>query len=478
MTAFSAWQTSNPSMATAEALQRRARRRARRKLLLEAIGVLSVTAIGALVVYLVYRHPVRSPWKVAGENIQNVSRQDGIQTEVAVAVDPSDPRTVFAASNESLEPEIRVYASRDGGGTWARAAGPTNDPNTCAWGDPAVAIARNGREYVAFTQKSICAMGPDLTPYLVVASRRGVTGKWVVSRVTRPAVAFGFDDKPAISVGGNGRVYVAWSRLLGRAYQTTVVSSSSDGGRTWSKPQVVSRRLTQPQLVTVAAGPSGTVYLAGVDARGLWVARSADRGRHFTTRTGVAPLPGSQAATCIVFGKYVLPQQAVRCLGPNPTLVLGRNRVYVTYGVNGRDGTQDVAVAVFDRSLHSVGRSVITPSKKKADEFWPAAAFDGHTGKLWVCFYDTTGDSDRRHAWFTCTSSRDERRWTTPVRATSDSANPGVLWEDARIYGYGDSGGYGGYPGVAAAGGKVYALWIDTRDVGGLEEEVFGATLR
>jgi hypothetical protein len=465
-------------MATAEALQRRARRRARRKLLLEAIVVLTVTAVGALIVYLVYRHPVASPWKVAGTNVQDISREVGIQTEVSVAVDPSDPQTVFAASNESLEPEIRAYTSRDGGRSWSSAAGPALDPNTCAWGDPAVAIAPDGRQYVAFTEKSICAPGPSLTPYLVVGSRRGATGNWIVRRVTRPAVSFGFDDKPAISVGSDGRAYVAWSRLLGRAYQTTVVSSSADGGRTWSKPQVVSRRLSHPQLVSVAAGGRGTVYLAGVDAHGVWVGRSTDGGRHFMVRLGAAPLPGNRAATCLVFGRYVLPQQAVRCLGPNPTVTLGRGRVYVSYGLTGRDLTQDVAVAVFDRSLRPLGRTLIAPSKKKGDQFWPASAFDARTRKLWVCFYDTTGDSDRKHAWFVCTSSRDARRWSTPVRATKESANSVVLWEDARIYGFGDAGGYGGYAGVAAGGGRVYPLWIDTRDVGGNQEEVFGATLR
>ncbi len=464
-------------MSTAEALERRYRRRARRKLLLEAIAVLGATALGAAIIYFVYRHQIGSPWKVAGTNIQNVSRESGIQTEVAVAADPSNPRIAFGAANESLEPEIRVFSTTNGGRTWSSAAGPAYDPNTCAWGDPAVAVGHDGRQYVAFTEKSICAPGPDLTPYLVVGSRAGPTGKWTVRRVTRPAVNFGFDDKPAITVGSDGRAYVAWSRLLGRAYQTTVVSSSADEGHTWSQPRVVSRKLSQPQLVTAAAGGRGTVYLAGVDAHGLWVARSTDGGKQFTTHTAAEPLPGNQAATCLVFGKFVLPQQAVRCLGPNPTITLAPNRVYVTYGVNGSDLTQNVAVAVFDRALSPLWRGPIGPAKKKADQFWPASAVDARTGKLWACFYDTTGDSDRRHAWFACTSSRDGRHWAKPVRATSPSANQGVLWEDARIFGYGDSGGYGGYVGVAAAGGHVYPLWIDTRDVGGNQEEVFGATL-
>jgi hypothetical protein len=465
-------------MATADALERRSRRRSRRKLLLEAVIVLGATVIGALIVYLVYRHPIGSPWKVAGTNVQDVSNQPGVQTEVALAVDPSNPRVLFGASNESLEPEIRVYASKNGGRTWKERAGPQHNPNSCAWGDPSVAVARGGRQYVAFIEKSICVPGTDLTPYLVVGSREHDGAAWTIRRVTKPATKFGFDDKPAISVGDDGRAYVAWSRLYGRKFQTTVISSSADGGRTWSQPAIVHRKLIQPQLVTIAAGARGVVYLAGVDAKGIWVARSTNSGRSFTVRQGVATLPGSQAASCVIFGKFVLPQQAVRCLGPNPTISLGKNRVFVTYGLNGADGSQDVAVAVLDRALRPVWRGPIGPLKKKSDQFWPSSAFDAATGKLWACYYDTSGDSQRQHAWFVCTSSRDGRKWSEPVRAASPSQNPGVLWQDASIGGFGDNTAYGGYTAVVAAHGLVHPMWIDTRDVGGNREEAFASVVR
>lgn len=439
--------------------------------------ILVLTAGAGATIYFSTVHKTQSPWVEAGTHLQDISRTGGVQTEVAVAVDPSNVRTLFAASNESVEPEIRAFTSTDGGRTWSVKAGPAHNPNTCAWGDPSVAIAPDGREYVAFTEKSICAPGPDLTPYLVVGSRQGPRGAWRVRRVTRPATQFGFDDKPAITVAPNGRAYVAWSRLLRSHYQTTVVSSSGDGGKTWSQPRPVDRRLDQPQLVTIAAG-GPDVYVAGVDARyGVWIARSADGGIHFAVKRA-APLPGNQAATCLVFGKFILPQQAVRCLGPNPSLAVSKSRVYVTYATTGANATQDVDVAVFTRRLAPVSRSQVGPAeKKKSDQFWPVSAVDPVTQQLWACYYDTNGDPKRGKAWFTCTVSRDGRRWATPVRPAQASANVQVLWEDARIYGYGDSGGYGGYTGLAAAHGVAYPLWIDTRDVDANGEEVFGARL-
>jgi hypothetical protein len=465
-------------MATAEALEKRSRRRARRRFGLEALGVLGLTAIAIVAIYVFTTEKVASPWRVAATHIQDVSRAPGLQTEVSVAVDPSNSQNVFAASNETLETELRVYTSTDAGVTWTSRRGPLFDPNTCAWGDPAVAIAPNGRQYVAFTEKSVCSPGPDLTPYVVVGSRSGPRGAWLARRLTQPAVKFGFDDKPAIAVSGNGRVYVAWSRLLGRRYQTTVVSSSADGGRTWSPPLPVDRELEQPQLVSISAGPGRTLYAAGVDAsHGVWIGRSTDGGRHFRVRQA-APLPGNQAETCIVFGKFLLPQQAVRCLGPNPTVTSTKNRVFVTYATQAANGTQDVAVALFDASLKPLGHALVGPvDKKKADQFWPVSSVDGSTGALWACYYDTNGDSGRKSAWYSCTSSRDGRRWSKPVRAASASANAGVLWADALISGYGDSGGWGGYPGLAVRGGVAHALWIDTRNVGSNDEEIFASRL-
>ena len=156
----------------------------------------------------------------------------------------------------------------------------------------------------------------------------------------------------------------------------------------------------------------------------------------------------------------------------------GRGRVFLTYGVNGADQTQDVAVAIFNSALRPLWRGPIAPGKRKADQFWPTSAFDTTSGRLWACFYDTTGDPGRTHAWFVCSSSTNGRTWTTPVRVTPPSANSDTLWEDARIFGFGDNGGWGGYVSVIAARGVAHPLWVDTRDLGGNQEEIFAGTLR
>ena len=453
------------------------RRRAGLKFGLEALVLAALIALVAGAIYhFGVNHP-HSPWATGGSDVRALTRAPGAQTEVAVAVAPDNPRRFFAASNDSVLPQIRLYDSRDGGRTWTSRLAPSLRPFTCAWGDPAVAVAAGGRQYVAFTEKTICRKGIGLTPYLVVASRPGPNAAWIVRRVAPPAIPDGFDDKPAIAVDGTGRVYVAWSRLLSPTYETTVLSTSGDGGRTWSKPQVVDRKLSYPQWVSASIA-GGTLYLAGVDARlGVWVARSVDRGRHFTVRQA-APLALNNAANCVRNGKYVFAQQAITCLGTNPTVTARRGRAYVTYASLSPDQTWDVGVAVFDAKLRPLWRGRIGPAEKKpADQFWPTSTVDAQTGELWACYYDTTGDSERKDAWFLCSRSRDGRHWTQPVRVARQPENAFVLWADAIRAGFGDAIYYGGYPGVVAAEGVAHPMWIDARDRSHLDQEIFTARL-
>jgi ABC-type dipeptide/oligopeptide/nickel transport system permease subunit len=452
------------------------RRREGLKFGLEALAIaVLIGAVAGAIYHFTVQH-AHTPWATAGSDVQVLSNAAGAQTEVAVAVAPDDSQRLFAASNDSVLPQLRLYDSRDGGRTWKFGLGPLLKPYSCAWGDPAVALAPGGRQYVAFTEKSVCIRGIDLSPYVVVASRPGPNAAWIVRRVAPPAIPGGFDDKAAITVGGGGRVYVAWSRLLRRTYETTVLSSSGDGGRTWSPPHVVDRRLAYPQWVSAAGGAQRVVYLAGVDARlGVWLARSADEGRHFTVRQA-APLALNDAANCIRTGPYPFAQQAIRCLGPNPTVTVGRGRTYVTYALLAPNQTWDVRVAVFDAELRPLWRGRIGPAEARpSDQFWPVSAVDARTGELWACFYDTTGDLQRNAAWFVCSRSRDGRHWAVPVRVARQPANAFVLWEDARRSGFGDSIAYGGYPGLAAAAGVAQPMWIDTRDATHLDQEIFTA---
>jgi glutathione transport system permease protein len=457
--------------------RRRARETSRMRLLLEVFAVLALTAVGAAAVYVWKVNPVKSAWSFAGADVVNVSRAPGAQTQVDADADPSHPGGLLAVSNDTSLRTVRVYASRDRGRTWSSGAGPSLGVDACARGEPAAAVDTRGREYVAFSVSGTCTTY-DPSPYVVVAVRSEPTGSWKVHRLGTRRPADFWDDYPSVAAGPGGRVYVVWSRLLRWTYEGVVVSSSADGGRTWSNPRVVSSRLSLPRLATASVAPDGALYVAGVDARlGVWVAQSRDGGEHFRL-SRVADLPGNQAAECATASRHPTPFQGIRCVGPNPTVAATSDRAFVTYGVGLPGETQSVHVGVLDSSLRRISNGPVGPADPSADRFWPTSTVDAATGRLWVCFYDTSGDKSRKQAWFSCASSHDGRIWARPLRVARESASPEVLWEDARVYAFGDVIGFGGYTSVAAVGGVLHPMWIDTRDLDGNKQEIFTARVR
>ncbi len=463
-------------LAASDALARRRARPRRARLLVEAAAVLVLIAVAGALVYVFEVNPVRSSWALGATGVQNVSRADGAQTQVSVAADPRHRGVLFGVSNDTSLRSVRVYTSSDAGQTWTSTAGPSLGIDACERGEPTATVDAHGRQFVAFTVSGFC-LQDDSAPYVVAAVRAGPTAAWTVRRLAPHRPADFWDDHPSIAAGPGGRVYVAWSRLLRWKYESIVVSSSADEGRTWSTPRLVSPRLSFPRLAATAVAPDGTLYVTGIDARlGVWLARSKDGGKSFRLAR-VAPLPGNHAADCATASGHPTPFQGIRCVGPNPSVAASNERVYVTYGVGLPGEPQSVRIGVFDSSLRPLWRGEVGPADAKADRFWPASALDATTGRLAVCFYDTSGDASRAHAWYSCTTSRDGRAWAKPVRAARDSASPDVLWEDARVYAFGDVIGYGGSTGVAAAGGNLYPLWIDTSDLEGRKQEVFGSTL-
>jgi ABC-type dipeptide/oligopeptide/nickel transport system permease subunit len=472
-------------IATGDMIARRSRRRASRRggvfrLLLEALVVICVTAGAAVAIYVWKVNPVSSSWPAAGTHVQNLSHAAGAQTEVSVAVAPSTPQVLFAASNDTGERTIRVYSSTDGGRTWSSKVGPSLGLDACARGEPAVTTTQDGREYVAFVVSALCT-DQDPAPYLAVASRPSPQSPWEVKRVAARPGSELFDAKPSLAAGPDGRVYVAWSRRLTQTYATTVVSSSRNQGRTWSRPMIVSRKLVQPHLVNATVDPQGRLYVTGVDVRfGLWVARSDDQSRGFSIRRA-APLRfevWNDPSSCAIAQKFPTAFEAARCLGPNPTITATGRRVYITYSGLERNGTHGVSIVVLDPTLRHLwsGRVGLADSDE-SDQFWPASAVDSSAGMLWSCYYDTSGDPSREVAWFTCSVSRDGRHWATPVRVARERAKADVLWEDARIYEFGDVIGYGGYTGLAVADGLAHPMWIDTVGEGARAQEIFTAGL-
>src|SRR5207253_1021133 len=263
----------------------------------------------------------------------------GAQSEVAIAADPRHPNVLLAGSNDYGLATDRVYSSIDGGRSWASEPGPPlvhGLPGEAS--DPVIGIDEHSRQYFGFIQVSQSDEQGHGRSWLVVASRSGATGTW---RSTRIPGADGA-DKPALAVSGT-RAYVAWARegdwiRPQIPLNDILLSSSADGGRTWSKPvqlnAIDSLFLSYPSIAVIGR----TVWAVWIDTGLIKVARGD--GRRFGPEQVVGAPGGGGCAPAI-------PAQPRHCVRPNPVIVAdpARGRVYATWSQLARNGSLDVDVA-------------------------------------------------------------------------------------------------------------------------------------
>ena len=251
------------------------------------------------------------------------------QNEPAVAVDPNDPSRIVVGMNDYVsrtwsctvdgtpcsalgDGYSGTYYSNDGGLTWCctpldpdhlgtmipgveRLTGGIYD----AGGDAALAFDSSGHVYYA-------GLGFDRTaPPNTVAVNRGTFDSsgaltWSQPTFINPTTARStLNDKEWIAVDSHAdspfadRVYVSWTRFIfnpihGQYVQSPIMFAySSDGGATFSSPQLVVGNVLYDQGSHIVVGADGTVYvfwagstrLAALDS--IYVAASYDGGVTF-----------------------------------------------------------------------------------------------------------------------------------------------------------------------------------------------------
>jgi len=260
------------------------------------------------------------------------------QNETAIAVDPNNPQRIVAGANDYVtrtwtctiagtpcsalaDSYSGTYFSNDGGETWCCTATDPNHLGTLipgverltggqydAGGDPSVAFDSRGNVYYAglgFNRGS--------APNTVTVSRGTFGGSGALSwsaptfinQTTSSAI---LNDKEWIAVDHNpaspfrDRVYVTWTRFLfnasnGRYVQSPIAFvSSSDGGRTFTAPKLISGNALYGQGSRPVVGPDGSLYVfwdgstrqAATDS--TYVVKSTDGGATWSKPKAIAPL--------------------------------------------------------------------------------------------------------------------------------------------------------------------------------------------
>jgi hypothetical protein len=396
-----------------------------------------------------------------GVLISNVSRTTGNDAEANIAVDPTNPLRVLAASNIGATDGLRVGVSDDGGATWQTrvVAGDGSDGLPVACCDPSVAFDAFGNAYLAYAIQE-----PEGTA--VLASSDGGRSFSVLGNFD------GHTDQPTVTTGPGGvwvtfeeedeGVRVAGAPVTGLgafgAFTAPVTLADSDGGNfgdiaVGADGQVMvtyQKRVRSKQAIVVHLDPDGF---------------------------GPSPFGGGVTATSTaVRGFSTIPAQRGRKIDAEADLAFDRsngpfhNRAYLVY----TDRTPAISfnTDVLLRYSDDSGQTWSEPIRVNDDggvnsQFLPRMAVDDATGTAGFVWHDTRDDegtavsedntnarpNDDANLYAALAFPADGgMRVTTSVRLTAAPSNASVA----------DSGvDFGDYLGLDFVAGNLYPAWAD-----------------
>ena len=232
----------------------------------------------------------RGPWQ------QSDSRYDFVDDPSVALNDRGDIAVAWV--DQAAKAVLFQRFSADGKQQLERPTNVSRQPQTFSW-LPRVVAAPDAPETVFVLWQEIIFSGGShggdilfarssdggktFTPALNISSSVGGDGK---GRINRDIWHNGSLDLVA---GPNGMLYAAWTEYDGPLW----FSRSSDGGRSFSRPQRVAAGDKPARAPSLALGPERTVYLAWTtgedEGADIQLAKSTDGGASFGPPLRVAP---------------------------------------------------------------------------------------------------------------------------------------------------------------------------------------------
>jgi len=419
-----------------------------------------------------------------GANV-DISNEPTPQSETAIAINPKNPAQIMGGSNEIVRDPMRAYYSADGGTTWTGSdlpLPPARVNNGFDFGsDPGVAWDNHDNVYYSYIVVFFGAGGGLNGTEMAVAhsSNGGLT--WAPTYFAPQTGTAQFNDKPMITVDNRtspSTVYVSWDNVSGangKASSTTgvLLSSSRDGGVTFSSPTFVSSQESGPKGDIASqpfAGPDSTLYVAWHNylTGDLDVASSSDRGASFgpthlihTTQAKFdVAIPAQNSRRALIYPACGADNQnRLTCSWTDVTASNGMDAFVASSADGGmtwsapvrvNDDAEGVATDQFNQWLS------IDPVDQSVNLSWNDTRNDPTHLSTDIFYARSTNGGQSFGANVQVT--------TAPTNETCCGADPGNQ--------------YGDYEGIAAFGGDIHPIWTDRRAaVAALDEEIFSATI-
>jgi hypothetical protein len=195
----------------------------------------------------------------------NGTRDLGLGSAPDIAADSKGNLSIVfeGFEKDAKIPDIFFTGSSDGGVHWSAAKNISHAPGISS--HPAIAIERDGAIDVVWSDTTSGAKHPDIYFARTTDSGKNWTAPKDISNTP------GESTEPAIATGGDNSIHVAWcDTSKGETNKDIYYSSSSDTGKTWSKDPLlaaidISNTPGASSIPAIAVGDDGSVHVAWVD---------------------------------------------------------------------------------------------------------------------------------------------------------------------------------------------------------------------
>lgn len=392
----------------------------------------------------------------------NITRKTAAQSETSIAVDPTDPLHVVAASNDlaNFSSYNGVYESFDGGRTWANA---NINLNVFCY-DPWLDFNAQGDVFFAYE----CS---DQR----IAYKLAGSNVWVHQTLVGSGP---FPDRDMVVIDDNAgsplfnSVYVAYDEANFNNRARISYSRTGFGGWVQS-PQINDSGATIGN--NAAVGPDGTLYAAWLDFGGkrLEVDRSFDGGATWSTDDLVHTYRLNTPQFFISIppqpdrGIVPMPMSDVIHSGPNA------GRLLITYTDKSPTGNNtNIYVRYSDDDGNTWSPEIkVNDDLVNAYNLHPQISVNNR-GHVAISFYSTRDDqpSNEKTHQYIAFSGNGGQTWLANMRVTSAQSDES---------GFGDPNDYGDYQGLdASPANHFHVVWTDSRVPGAVAEDMFTARAR
>jgi hypothetical protein len=438
----------------------------------------------ALVVLLLGRASTAMA-QVPGANV-NVSNMAGAQSEVGIAVNPTNDQNLVVVSNNIPDlSRLGVWFSVDGGATWTANFIDEIEDGFGAGDDrfdPNVAFDSDGKVYVVYS-----TTGTGNRVLLARSTDGGQTFNQVTT-VTTDGTTSNNLHTPMVTTRGDGGlatpddVLVVWARVQA-AGERIQAALSLDAGATFPTTNTAINDASQRTFLPWAApDAAGNFHVAwevnqggGAGAifhdllNGATLASGAD------TQVSTVQITDFSAATSQI------PAQPDRGIFSVVTVDVDRatGRVFISY--TDRPSTLSNDTDVFVRFSDNGGatwsaRVQVNDDATTTSQFLPRMVVDQTTGFVSVVWYDARNDAanNQQVNVFVSMSRNGGVTWSANQRVTTAPSDESTA-NAAR-----DGNNYGEYLGFTVHDGVAHAVWTDARAANfaaGTNEDVYTAEI-